>query len=87
MRNFLRNFMAGRNGFDQLCLAQAVGAILLNLLARLTDRDVLSLDEVGMHPLKNNASIAMKTDDLLHKYFLRTGHEPQILDIPEEVEA
>ena len=53
----------------------------------LIDRDVLSLDEVGMHPLKNNASIAMKTDDLLHKYFLRTGHEPQILDIPEEVEA
>ena len=53
----------------------------------LIDRDVLSLDEVGMHPLKNNASIAMKTDDLLHKYFVRTGHEPQILDIPEEVEA
>ena len=52
----------------------------------LIDRDVLSLDEVGMHPLKNNASIAMKTGDLLHKYFPHTGHEPQILDIPEAVE-
>ena len=53
----------------------------------LIDRDVLSLEEIGMHPLKNNASIAMKTDDLLHKYFVRTGHEPRILDIPEEAEA
>lgn len=43
MREKLRNFMAGRNGFDQLCVAQAVAAIVLNLLARLTQRDFFAL--------------------------------------------
>ena len=52
----------------------------------LIDRDVLALEEVGMHPLVNTASLAMKTEDLLYKYFTFTGHEPRILDIPEEGE-
>ena len=52
----------------------------------LIDRDVLALEEVGMHPLVNTASIAIKTEDLLKHYFTFTGHEPRILDIPEEVE-
>ena len=52
----------------------------------LIDREVLALEEVGMHPLKNTASIALKTEDLLHKFFAHTGHTYQILDIPAEVE-
>ena len=48
MGNWLRNFMAGRNGFDQLCLAQLAGAVLLNLLARWTDSVVLSLLGSGL---------------------------------------
>ena len=52
----------------------------------LIDREVLALEEIGMHPLVNTASIAMKTEDLMNVYFPFTGHEPQILDIPGETE-
>ena len=52
----------------------------------LIDREVLALDEVGMHPLVNTASLAMKTDDLMKIYFPFTGHESTILDIPAEPE-
>ena len=52
----------------------------------LIDREVLALEEIGMHPLVNTASIAMKTEDLIKVYFPFTGHEPQILDIPGETE-
>ena len=52
----------------------------------LIDREVLALEEVGMHPLVNTASLAMKTDDLMNVYFPFTGHEPTILDIPAEPE-
>ena len=52
----------------------------------LIDREVLSLEEVGMHPLVNTASLAMKTDDLMGGFFPFTGHEPTILDIPAEPE-
>ena len=52
----------------------------------LIDREVLSLEEVGMHPLVNTASLAMKTDDLMGVFFPFTGHEPTILDIPAEPE-
>ena len=52
----------------------------------LIDREVLALEEIGMHPLVNTASIAMKTEDLMKIYFPFTGHEPQILDIPGETE-
>ena len=52
----------------------------------LIDREVLSLEEVGMHPLVNTASLAMKTDDLMGMFFPFTGHEPTILDIPAEPE-
>ena len=52
----------------------------------LIDREVLALEEVGMHPLVNTASLAMKTDDLMWVFFPFTGHEPTILDIPAEPE-
>lgn len=52
----------------------------------LIDREVLALEEIGMHPLVNTASLAMKTEDLMKVYFPFTGHEPQILDIPGEAE-
>lgn len=52
----------------------------------LIDREVLALEEIGMHPLVNTASLAMKTEDLMKVYFPFTGHEPQILDIPGETE-
>lgn len=52
----------------------------------LIDREVLALEEVGMHPLVNTASLAMKTDDLMRVFFPFTGHEPTILDIPAEPE-
>ena len=43
MREKLRRFMAGRNGFDQLCMAQAALALVLSLLSRLTRRDFFAL--------------------------------------------
>ena len=43
MGNWLRNFMAGRNGFDQLGLAQLLLALVLNALARLLEAEFLSL--------------------------------------------
>ena len=52
----------------------------------LIDREVLALEEIGMHPLVNTASLAMKTEDLMKVYFPFTGHETQILDIPGETE-
>ena len=52
----------------------------------LIDKDVLTTEEVGMHPLVNTASIARKTEDLLQVFFKHTGHEPRILEIPEETE-
>ena len=52
----------------------------------LIDREVLALEEIGMHPLVNTASLAMKTEDLMKVYFPFTGYEPQILDIPGETE-
>lgn len=52
----------------------------------LIDREVLALEEIGMHPLVNTASLAMKTEALMKVYFPFTGHEPQILDIPGETE-
>lgn len=52
----------------------------------LIDKDVLTTEEVGMHPLVNTASIALKTEDLLQVFFKHTGHEPRILEIPEETE-
>lgn len=53
----------------------------------LIDREVLELEEIGMHPLVNTASLAMKTRDLLDVFFPFTGHTPQVLDIPEEAES
>ena len=43
MRNWLSNFMLGRNGADQLFLAQIIAAIVLKLLSNMTDMGILSL--------------------------------------------
>lgn len=43
MMNWLRAFMAGRNGVDKLSIAAVIAAILLNLLAQIVDSYLLSL--------------------------------------------
>lgn len=52
----------------------------------LIDREVLALKEIGMHPLVNTASLAIRTRDLLEVFLPFTGHTPQLLDIPAEPE-
>lgn len=52
----------------------------------LVDRDLLSLEEIDVHPCVNTATVALKTRDLLEKFFPFTGHTPQLLDIPEDEE-
>lgn len=52
----------------------------------LIDREVLALEEIGMHPLVNTASLAIRTRDLLEVFLPFTGHTPQLLDIPAEPE-
>lgn len=49
----------------------------------LMDRELLSLEEIYVHPCVNTATVALKTRDLLEKFFPFTGHTPQLLDIPE----
>jgi len=48
MRNWLQNFMVGRNGFDRLCLVQALGALALDTLGRLTGWEFLTFLGTGM---------------------------------------
>lgn len=43
MRNFLRNFMAGRYGLDQLSIALILVSFLCNVLARATGFAVIAL--------------------------------------------
>lgn len=47
----------------------------------LIDRDLLSCEEICVHPCVNTASVALKTADLLDKYIPFTGHIPQYLEI------
>ena len=47
----------------------------------LIDRELLSLEELGMHPCRNTATVAIRTKDLLEIFFPFTGHIPQVLDI------
>ena len=43
MRNWLSNFMLGRNGMDQLVMAQVAAALVLQLLSGVMDIGILSL--------------------------------------------
>lgn len=52
----------------------------------LVDKDLIKLDEIGMHPCVNTATLAIKTEDLFEKYFTFTGHVPQLLEITGDVE-
>lgn len=52
----------------------------------LVDRDLLSCDEICVHPCVNTASVALKTSDLFEKYFPFTGHTPQLLEITGEID-
>ena len=49
----------------------------------LMDRDLLSLEEIYVHPCVNTATVALRTRDLMEVYFPFTGHTPQLLDIPD----
>ena len=50
----------------------------------LIDREVLSGEHIGCHPLVNTASICMKTADLLEVFLPATGHTPVVVDLPRE---
>ncbi len=49
----------------------------------LMDRELLSLEEIYVHPCVNTATVALRTRDLTEIYFPFTGHTPQLLDIPD----
>jgi Ala-tRNA(Pro) deacylase len=42
----------------------------------LIDADLLSADEIGVHPCFNTASLAIATADILQKFLPFTGHTP-----------
>ncbi len=50
------------------------------------DREVLSGEYIGCHPMVNTASLRIKTADLLEKILPATGHIPVVVDLPREVE-
>ena len=52
----------------------------------LVDREVLSGEYIGCHPLVNTASLRIKISDLLEKILPATGHAPVVVDLPREVE-
>ncbi len=49
------------------------------------DRGMLAHDLINVHPLHNEATVALSPDGLL-RFFAETGHEPLILDF-DELEA
>jgi len=50
----------------------------------LLDRPVAAAELFGCHPCKNDASLSLRTADLLHIFLPHTGHEPTVIDLPEE---
>ena len=50
------------------------------------DREVLTGEYIGCHPLVNTASLRLKTADLLEKILPATGHTPVVVDLPREAE-
>lgn len=45
-----------------------------NKVRLLIDKDLLALEYFGCHPCMNTSSIAMKTEDMLHKLLPAVGH-------------
>ena len=52
----------------------------------LIDRDLMRDEFLGCHPCVNTASLRMAMKDLLEVFLPAVGHEPRIVDLPEEVE-
>lgn len=50
----------------------------------LIDRDLLKDDFIGCHPCVNTASLRIAKADLFEKFLPAVGHEPRIVDLPEE---
>ena len=50
------------------------------------DSAVLKKDHFGCHPCKNTSSVKMKTSDMLDILLPALGHEPLIIDIPDQTE-
>ena len=47
----------------------------------LMDRAVYQAEWIGCHPCKNDASLRIRTAELLEKFFPETGHEVTVVDL------
>ena len=52
----------------------------------LLDRPVIESEWFGCHPCKNDASLKLRTSDILHVFLPYTGHESTVVDLPSETE-
>lgn len=50
----------------------------------LIDRDLMEEEFLGCHPCVNTSSLRMTMKDLLEIFLPAVGHEPRIVDLPEE---
>ena len=61
--------------FDKTCRVQV-----------LIDRELLSGERIGMHPMVNTASVAITVTDLLEKLLPATSHTPIFVELSRELE-
>ena len=47
----------------------------------LMDREVYEAEWIGCHPCKNDASLRIRTAELLEKFFPETGHEVTVVEL------
>ena len=52
-----------------------------NVDDRAFDRPVIESEWFGCHPCKNDASLRLRTEDLLHVFLPHTGHDVTVVDL------
>ena len=83
--------MPGEKKFHTKQLSQQLGVARLSFandsgkeVQRLIDRDLMEEEFLGCHPCVNTSSLRMTMKDLLDIFLPAVGHEPRIVDLPEE---
>ncbi len=54
-----------------------------NAVKLIIDKDLLKLDEIGIHPCVNTSTLKISTKDLLERIIPALGKEPVFVDLPD----
>ncbi|MCI6728722.1 MAG: prolyl-tRNA synthetase associated domain-containing protein [Candidatus Faecousia sp.] len=57
-----------------------------HLVQLVLDRPVLEHPWLGLHPCRNTATLRLATRDVLERLIPALGHEPVVVDLPEDAE-